>query len=657
MSKTEFDRDKPDQESMFDFLSEDDDQRSARKKVAKKGKRKSMPAMPTIRKPVPISKSGPLLAPKPGDPVEPPPPLTTGKVPAVSDDLAFLDETRAESPDLSPVSKKGTEKHSETIRPGNVQQANQNSANDEDSDLAREFSSFGRDKVDDIDFGINWGEGHLNYESQEDSPKEGLIRWIALGGAAILLIGGGSYLFMSGKSDQLLPGQSDQTTSVESTVTGTTVSDVKASGIENTVLETAQAPSTMQRFLDQQSAIEALISQGSLDEAQLALSSMDRTLYGYGASEFQLLESRIESLQSEPGTASESASNEAEALRLEELQSTEQLALEAQAEAQAEEAARLANIALAEKKAAEDVRLEQERLAKQAAEVEADRIVQRRFAEEQAEALRVEQAAARLAAQREEDAARLQAQKEADAADLQSVADASEAARQEQLVQARLASETAAARADKIRLDALEETARDEARRQIAEADRLATDRRIAEDRIAAERRTALEQRLKRAREIEAANAVAEAARQTDIQAKSQNTVASTTQDQRQSNNASAAQSAGRPITDSELQTVYRQFSELQDAIAERDIGQVVNLTERSGLRVQQFMQVFENSVNINVRIRNVSTSNATGEINGTLQIQSIERADGSRAVPPANLESIRISTRRDGNGWSPISW
>ncbi len=656
MSKTEFDRDKPDQESMFDFLSEDDEQRSARKKVARKGKRKSMPAMPTIRKPVPISKSGPLLAPKPGDPVEPPPPLTTGKVPAVSDDLAFLDETRAESPDLSPVSKKGAEKHSETIRPGNVQQANQNSANDEDSDLAREFSSFGRDKVDNIDFDKNWGEGHLNYESQEDNPKERLIRWIAFGGAAILLIGGGSYLFMSGKADHLLSGQSDQTTSLESAVTGTTVSDATASAIETTALETAQVPSTMQRFLDQQSAIEALIGQGSLDEAKLALSSMDRTLYGYGASEFQLLESRIESLQSESGTPSESATNEAEALRLEELKRLEQLALESQAEAQAEEAARLANVELAEKNAAETVRLEQERLAKQAAEVEADRIVQRRFAEEQAEALRIEQAAARLAAQREQDAVRLQAQKEADAADSQSIADASEAARQEQLVQARLASETAAARADKIRLDALEETARDEARRQIAEADRLATDRRIAEDRIAAERRAALEQRLKRTREIEAANA-AETARQTDTQSNSRNTVASTTQDQRQSNNASATQSAGRPITDAELQTVYRQFSELQEAIAERDIGQVVNLTERSGLRVQQFMQVFENSVNINVRIRNVSTSNATGEINGTLQIQSIERADGSRAVPPENLESIRISTRRDGNGWSPISW
>ncbi len=656
MSKTEFDRDKPDQESMFDFLSEDDEQRSARKKVARKGKRKSMPAMPTIRKPVPISKSGPLLAPKPGDPVEPPPPLTTGKVPAVSDDLAFLDETRAESPDLSPVSKKGAEKHSETIRPGNVQQANQNSANDEDSDLAREFSSFGRDKVDNIDFDKNWGEGHLNYESQEDNPKERLIRWIAFGGAAILLIGGGSYLFMSGKADHLLSGQSDQTTSLESAVTGTTVSDATASAIETTALETAQVPSTMQRFLDQQSAIEALIGQGSLDEAKLALSSMDRTLYGYGASEFQLLESRIESLQSESGTPSESATNEAEALRLEELKRLEQLALESQAEAQAEEAARLANVELAEKNAAETVRLEQERLAKQAAEVEADRIVQRRFAEEQAEALRIEQAAARLAAQREQDAVRLQAQKEADAADSQSIADASEAARQEQLVQARLASETAAARADKIRLDALEETARDEARRQIAEADRLATDRRIAEDRIAAERRAALEQRLKRTREIEAANA-AETARQADAQSNSRNTVASTTQDQRQSNNASATQSAGRPITDAELQTVYRQFSELQEAIAERDIGQVVNLTERSGLRVQQFMQVFENSVNINVRIRNVSTSNATGEINGTLQIQSIERADGSRAVPPENLESIRISTRRDGNGWSPISW
>ena len=68
-------------------------------------------------------------------------------------------------------------------------------------------------------------------------------------------------------------------------------------------------------------------------------------------------------------------------------------------------------------------------------------------------------------------------------------------------------------------------------------------------------------------------------------------------------------------------------------------------------------MQIFENSVGIDVRIRNVSTSNATGEINGTLQIKSIKRADGTLAAPPADLESIRVTTKRVGDDWSVIRW
>ena len=692
MSKTEFDRDKPDNESMFDFLSEDEGRSTARKIVARKAKRKSMPTMPTIRKPVPVSKSGPLVAPKPGDPVEPPPALTTGKAEASpsADDMSFLDDTRAETPDLSPVSKKSFEKN----LPGNVPKLNQPSANDEASDLAREFSSLGRDKLDDLDFGKNWDEGRDNFDRYEASSKDGRVRWLALGGAAICLIGGVSYLFSFGKLDQFLPTQVDSAASIESGLTDPTVSGISSSSDENTVVETVQASSLMPLFLDQQSAIEAFVSQGALDEAQRALSSMDRTLYGYGASEFRALESRIALLKSESNSLAGLPAQESESLRLTEAQRADELAaarveeadrqaqeLAAQEQAeeatrlaqelvaqeqaeeatrlaqelakqeQAAESVRLANIEIAERQAVANERLELERIAKQEAEAEADRIVQRRFAAEQAEALRVEQAAARSSAQRAEDAARLQLQK------VNELQTAAEAARQEQQLQARVASVNAAARADKIRLDALEETARDEARRQISEADRLATDRRIAEDRAAAERRTALEQRIIRAREIEAANAAAETVRQTGIQISSRNTAVSGTQNQRQSDDGSIAPSTGRQITDPELQSVYRQFSELQKAIAERDIARVVDLTERSGLRVQQFMQVFENSVDIDVRIQNISTSNATGEINGTLQIQSIERADGSRVVPPANLKSIRISTRREGNGWSTINW
>ncbi len=664
---------------MFDFLSEGDEEQTARRKVAKKSKRR---VMPTIRPPVPVSKSGPLLPPKPGDPVEPPPPLTTAKRAKNADDLDFLEDTRSNAPDLRPVDKKRTA----STRPNNVRPLTQSPANDEDIELEKEFSSLKRDSRDELDFGNDWREGlATTFEQPEEDPKESLIRWFALGTAALLLVGGGSYLYFSGKLDQLIPSQSelafddeflsdtqnaelspslnapvesDQNAGAAATVTDPVAADT-GTALNNEALETAgnvaEPSSLWVRFSDELAALEALVSNGAYDDAEQALSSMDRTLYGYGASEFQAIEARIAELKTD-AAGQQQALEAAEAARQEERRQAEAAA----ARAASAEAARLAEVRRAEQLAAEQERLKLQREAEQAAANEAARLEEQRLlAAQEAEALRQEQALARQQAQARVEAAAEEARQRARAAaDEAATTEASrrEAARLEQLQQARSASELAAARADKIRLDALEETAREEARRQIAEADRLATDRRIAEERAAAERRAILEQRIARTREIEAANA---AAAQAESRAQNRDVVivAESQATEDAANNASVVNAAPRAITDDELQTVYRKFTDLQNAISSRDIGQVVSLTKRSGLRVQQFMQVFENSVGIDVRIRNVSTSNATGEINGTLQIQSIERADGSRAVPPSNMQSIRLTSSREGNDWSAISW
>ncbi len=662
---------------MFDFLSEGDEEQTARRKVAKKSKRR---VMPTIRPPVPVSKSGPLLPPKPGDPVEPPPPLTTAKRAKNADDLDFLEDTRSNAPDLRPVDKKRTA----STRPNNVRPLTQSPANDEDIELEKEFSSLKRDNRDELDFGNDWREGlATTFEQPEEDPKESLIRWFALGTAALLLVGGGSYLYFSGKLDQLIPSQSElafddeflsdtQNAELSPSLNAPVESDQNAgaaatdpvaidtdTALNNAAVDTtsniAEPSSLWVRFSDELAALEALVSNGAYDDAEQALSSMDRTLYGYGASEFQAIEARIAELKTD-AAGQQQALEAAEAARQEERRQAEAAA----ARAASAEAARLAEVRRAEQLAAEQERLKLQREAEQAAANEAARLEEQRLlAAQEAEALRQEQALARQQAQARVEAAAEEARQRARAAaDEAATTEASrrEAARLEQLEQARTASELAAARADKIRLDALEETAREEARRQIAEADRLATDRRIAEERAAAERRAVLEQRIARTREIEAANA---AAAQAESRAQNRNVVivAESQATEVAANNASVVNAAPRAITDDELQTVYRKFTDLQNAISSRDIGQVVSLTKRSGLRVQQFMQVFENSVGIDVRIRNVSTSNATGEINGTLQIQSIERADGSRAVPPSNMQSIRLTSSREGNDWSAISW
>ena len=82
MSKPEFGIEE-DLDSMFDFLSEDGNRpRARRPDPSSKGQRQ----LPVIRKPVPVSESGPLLPPKPGDPVEPPRQQTMGK----GDEFDFL---------------------------------------------------------------------------------------------------------------------------------------------------------------------------------------------------------------------------------------------------------------------------------------------------------------------------------------------------------------------------------------------------------------------------------------------------------------------------------------------------------------------------------------------------------------------------------------
>jgi len=771
MSKPEFDRKKPGKASTFDFLSEDGQQRSAPRKRSKK---KSVRHMPIIRKPVPVSQSGPLRAPKPGDPVEPPPPLTTGMPSKEANKLDFLDQNTPAAASSKEASGKVA------TPPDNVRPLRKTKKIDKNLDLEQEFIDFGRKKTD--DFGSDWNDGITAYHPQNDQDDRGGSSWVILSLAFLLLAGAGSYLYATGKLNEWtsLFTDSPQLAQTNDLSEPTTVVAINT---ETDIPVTSASPLSV-RFQDQLAILQTLLSTGALDEAEEALAAMDRTVYGYGAAEFADIEARIgerrvlasgrgvvneqenaQRLEQERLAGLEVARQEEarlaqlraeEALRLEQQRIREQQAREAaqveqarlareadeaarletarlereaaeeaqrlerqRVEREAAEAARAEELRL-EREAAEYARLEQireeqrlarereqareaERLATLKAEAEAERI---RIAEEQArtaariEAARieqearaaevarleqarlVEQQAARLEAQRlaeqraelaaqqreaqrvaeaqaQARAAEIAAQREREQAAARAAAEA-EAARQAQLEQSRTAVESAAARADRIRLDALEEVAREEARRQITEADRLATDRRIAEERAAAERKASREQRLIRAREIEAANAAAALAEKTSLENQAKNQVAPSQQSRgtvSEINSSVPSPTVNRTITDEELQVVYKKFTDLQNAIRSRDISQVVSLTERSGIRVQQFMQVFENSAGIDVRIRNVSTSNASGEIVGTLQISSIVRNDGSLAAPPPDLASIRVTSNRVGSNWSSIRW
>lgn len=604
MSNPEYDSENPDTESMFDFLGGEGEGERAQKKQNKAAAKRELPI---IRKPVPVSKSGPLLPPKPGAPVEPPPQLTTGQSEAGDDDLSFLSDV-----DHAAVARKSAD--STANAHDNVTQLRQSTEFGRVTNDASEqdFDDLGLELDDGISFDNDWQAGHAShYQSQESDTKRGGYRWL-ISLVALLLISAGvaSYFF----ADQL--GWSNPLTSQQdgesALLTGDAPDQIADTiGIPIAPVESQSSP-LMTRFRAELAQLEALVSSGSLDDADQLLASMDRTVYGYGAREFGEMELRIAALRSgesvnEPAASDEARlateAAEAEAARVEEAR----LATEAaEAEAARVEEARLAT----EAAEAEAARVEQARLAAQAAEVEAARVEQARLAAE-AEAARVEQV--RLAAEAAE----------------------AEAARVEQ---ARLATE--AAEASRI------------------EADRRATDKRIADERAAIQRQEARDLRLQQARERQAALARIESER---LAAEQRATEQPAVQIERPVQPATVTETtvatATIPISDDDLQLVYRRFANLQKAVRDRDINTVVSLTQRSGIRVQQLMQMFENSVDIDARIRNVSTSNATGEINGTLQIKKIQRADGSVTEPPASLASIRLSSKREGAGWSAISW
>jgi len=704
MSEPEFDNEDPDTESMFDFLSGEGEQKRGQMNETKASRAAARRQHPIIRKPVPISESGPLLPPRRGAPVEPPPQLTVSQVSPDDDDLSFLEKPQTESVHPSSANSSAYDQNNVTqLRNPAMRGGSETVSSD------NEFDELRLDNDDGLSFHNDWRAGHSVSQELQDNENRGGLRWAAYL-VAILFIGAGvaSFLF----ADQLgitnsfdVQRDKDQATQAITEQGVDTVDPTQAAS-------DVQPSSMLAQFETQLAALESLVRAGSLDEAEQTLVSMDRTLYGYGAPEFAELESRIagiragEILPEQAGNDKAAEADrarleleqqaESEAARLEQARVAEQAA---QAEAARLEQARVAQLAAQ----AEAERLEQARVAEQAAQAEAERLEQARVAEQaaQAEAERLEQArvaeqAAQAEAERLEQArvAELAAQAEAERLEQAKIAQQAAQAEAERLEQANIAEQAAQAEAERLEQaraaeqaraqeqNALSDAAREEQARvaqqaaltaatrleraqaqELADAnrndaDRRATDRRIAEERAAIQRQEARDLRLRQARDRELALERLES----DDAASSQQTATRSVQNTDNAAGTAAPEAntvalANQNISDDDLQLVYRRFANLQKAVRDRDINAVISLTQRSGIRVQQLMQMFENSVDIDARIRNVSTSNASGEIKGTLEIKKIKRADGSVSEPPASLAKIRLSSQREPAGWSAIRW
>ena len=537
-------------------------------------------SLPIIRKPVPVSESGPLRPPSPNGP---------GEV----DDFAFLAES---------------------------------DFRDEAFDTSR--------------------SGTFAVEADERSG--GWLRPMLYLLAFALVVAGGIVtawprLQQSGVLDGLLGGEATRTADApalgtsDEIATGTpparpadtdVAAPATAPAVERTPAAVGDAPRSLgERFRDEVGQIEALVADGRLDEAESAIAGLDRAVYGYGFAEFSALEERIASSRSgeeAPAAAGgDAARTEAPGEPAADAGNADAIAAaEAVAEAERAEVARAA----AEADRLETRRLEIERAA------DAER---RAAAERTAEAERVE--AERAEAERVE-AERIEAERAA----------AADVARRERLAAERAASEAEVA--------ASRTEAREAAQRR---AEALAAERETAApavpaapvDADAAATTAAAAAAAAEARRLEAD------ARATDLRIAEQRAAALAEERRLASLEAAAAPRARQTIDDDDLQIVYASLLELKNAFEDRDIGRVIALSDPPGGRVQQLLQVFANSATVETRITNVSARPADDTVTGTLRIEDVRRADGSAIGLPAELASIALTSTREGDGWSTLSW
>lgn len=642
-----------DSESQFDFLNVDDNQSGSNpagqgerddpagrspESVSRSGRAAAVDKpFPVIRKPVCVTQTGALRPPQPGAPVEPPPPLTDG---------VRVAPTPVKRPERAEI---------------------------DFSDL----DDLGLDN-DDWPASDQWVDRtERTLPRQYEEPETSLLRKCGYGLAGLLIVTGAVTALYS------VPSVKSWTDETISGLFGTLPDSANVSNTEiaqdvNTppAIDVNAPKSLNTLFREELSTLETLLAQGSLDEVEQRMQTMDRAVYGYGAPEFTEIKEQLAVLK-QGGTLDPESSN-----------------------TQLAEQQRATDALVLEKQLAEEQLLEEQRAA---AELERQASAEREAAQA-AEALAAEQ---QRAAAQAEALALQKAQQEEEAAEAQRVAlqqaEQEKAAADAERIAAQRAEEQRLAAAAQEEARLVEAQQRAERERQAAaqaqiQADRIAQEKARQEQlEIATQERTVLEQRLSQQRSAaqEAASAAYQSeegqgstpqGQQESIQdlaasqreaARQQRLVDARERSALEQSTASAAQSepdnvvalaepsvsepvqepVPKNISDSDLQFVYGQFAQLQAAIEDRNVNAVIRLTERSGIRIQQVMQMFENNVSIQARLRNVSTLDATGEIQGTLQITRLVRADGSVTGPPLNLGSVRLSSVRKGDGWSSIRW
>gem|GEM_PF-3799238 len=269
---------------------------------------------PIIRKPVSVKQSGALRAPKPGDPVEPPPPLT---------DIHHAREFRKPATEFLNPENAESEQHFDGL---------DQALNDDDWPIKDE---------EDWPLSNEWvDKNRQNAPVYYDDPSSGAARKWGVAAASVLIISGTvmalhdkepmkgwidtTYAKLNGLVDQQdfsfgklsdFLGEGDQ----EPTVA---VQEI------DTPVQTTSAPAPRERlslndrFREELALLETLVEQGKLTEASVRLETMDRAVFGYGSMEFTEISERIADLNdradgnAEPTQQIPSTEQTAEAERL-----------------------------------------------------------------------------------------------------------------------------------------------------------------------------------------------------------------------------------------------------------------------------------------------------------------------------------------------------
>lgn len=118
----------------------------------------------------------------------------------------------------------------------------------------------------------------------------------------------------------------------------------------------------------------------------------------------------------------------------------------------------------------------------------------------------------------------------------------------------------------------------------------------------------------------------------------------------------SAQDEQNQPVSDADFDKVTRMFDGLRRAIESKDAVALDRLAV-SSQQSSIFRSLMKSFERLDVSISNIRVRNADKSISGVLRIDAMVRENGDRATPSDKYATRAIVSRRVNGGWSKIEW